>query len=59
MPVAKQISDFLTTPDSFVEYERPPQVVDLEQDTDGSLRKEMIKTFALASIVYQDDLAES
>ena len=43
-----------------MDYERPPQVIDDvdKDDPEGTVRKEMIKTFALASIVYQDDLAE-
>lgn len=59
LPVAKQVSDFLKDPNSFVEYERPPQFVDIEKDPDGSIKREMIKTFALASIIYEDDLGES
>ena len=30
IPVAQQISFFLGNPETFVEYERPPQVVDIE-----------------------------
>lgn len=58
LPIAKQISNFLAEPEAFVNYERPPQEVDLSEDPSGAVRQEMIKTFALASIVYEDDLAE-
>ena len=58
MPVAKQMSDFINNPQSFMDYQRPPQVIDLEKDTDGSIKKEMIKTLALAQVIYEDDLAE-
>ena len=58
MAVTKFISDFITQPDSFMKYERPPQTIDLDKDTDGSVRKEMIKSMAMASIIYEDDLAE-
>ena len=33
-------------------------MVDLERDTDGAIKREMIKTFALASVLYEDDLEE-
>jgi len=33
-------------------------VIEIGPDTDGTIRKEMIKTFALASVIYEDDLAE-
>ena len=39
-------------------YERPPQLVEVADDPSGMIRKEMIKTFALASTIYEDDLAE-
>lgn len=58
MPVAKQISDFLTNPKTYVDYERPPQVIEIGADIDGLIRQEMVKTFALASVIYEDDLAE-
>ena len=41
-----------------MDYQRPPQMVDLEKDIDGSVKREMIKTFALASVIYEDDLSE-
>lgn len=58
MPVAKKISDFISDPPSFMNYQRPAQSIDLVKDSDGAVRQEMIKTFALASIIYEDDLAE-
>jgi len=33
-------------------------VIEIGEDTDGVIRREMIKTFALASVIYEDDLAE-
>ena len=58
MPVAKHMADFLNDPKLFMEYERPPQVIDMDKDTDGAIKREMIKTYALASIIYEDDMAE-
>ena len=42
MPVVQQLSNFLNDPEQFMEYERPPQVVEIESDSDGSIRKEMV-----------------
>ena len=33
-------------------------MVDLAKDTDGAIKREMIKTFALASVIYEEDLSE-
>ena len=33
-------------------------MIEIGEDTDGVIRREMIKTFALASVIYEDDLAE-
>ena len=41
-----------------MDYQRPPQMVDLAKDTDGVIKREMIKTFALASVIYEEDLSE-
>lgn len=56
MPVAKQISDLVNNPESFTNYQRPPQVI--ETDDDPEKTREMLKTFALASAIFEDDLAE-
>lgn len=58
MAVTSEIGRFLADPELFVDYQRPAQSIQIENDTDGAVKREMIKTFALASTVYQDDLAE-
>jgi hypothetical protein len=61
-PVTKQISDFLNNPESFMSYKRPPQAIDdsvIEQDTDGVLKKELIKTFALGKTLYESETTEN
>ena len=56
MPVAKQISDLVNNPESFTNYQRPPQVIEAGDDPEKT--REMLKTFALASAIFEDDLAE-
>ena len=50
---------FINQPELFHKYESPPQILtDKTLLSDNETRKELIKTFALASSVYEDDLAE-
>ena len=58
--VAKHLTLFINHPETFDKYRTPPQTIDDQSLTDNpELKKELIKTFALASAVYEDDLAES
>ncbi len=61
LPVAKQVADFFANPASFQAYTRPSQFISdesLNDDKDGSIRAELIKTFALAQTIYEQDFAD-
>ena len=48
-------------PQTLKDYQRPPEQVPLDKIQDDSMdgvRKEMIKTYAVATTIYEDDLAE-
>jgi len=59
LPVTKQISDFLAKPASFSAYKRPPQAISEETlGSDERVKDELIKAFALAQAVYEQDFSE-
>lgn len=58
LSVAKQVSDFIKSPDSFASYRRPPQVIGddiLANEKSGTIRDELIKTYALGQLIYEQD----
>lgn len=53
--VTKQMVNFLNRGEDFVNYKRPPQVIDnTTLLKDDNLRKEYIKRHALNSIIYDE-----
>jgi hypothetical protein len=61
LSVAKQVADFVGNPASFAAYSRPAQFISdesLADDKSGSIKDELIKTFALAQTIYEQDFAE-
>ena len=48
MGVARQMSAFMGDFGSFMGYERPQSTIDLENDSDGTQRYQLVKTAALA-----------
>ena len=60
MNVSKHLASFINNPDSFMKYESPPSSVstgEIGEDGDGAKRREMVKTFALATHIHEEDLA--
>ena len=60
MNVSKHLASFINNPDSFMKYESPPSSIspgEIGEDGDGAKRREMVKTFALATHIHEEDLA--
>lgn len=61
LPVTKQLADFMKEPQSFANYRRPPQFIEdqiLFDDKEGKIKQELIKTFALAQSIFEQDFAD-
>ena len=55
MNVVKHLSDFINSPDTFVNYETPLSSVLGVEQLDRGVRSEMVKTFALATHIHEED----
>ena len=58
MNVAKHLSDFINSPDTFIKYSTPASSVTTSKEMDGNLRSEMVKTFALATHIHEEDISQ-
>ena len=60
MNVSKHLASFINNPDSFMKYESSLSSIttgEISEDGDGAKRREMVKTFALATHIHEEDLA--
>ena len=56
LSVAKHLGDFIQTPKTFLEFQEPPQFLDSKELREMSqLRADLIKTFAVANVIYEDE----
>lgn len=56
LSVAKHLSAFIQDPKSFINFVKPSQFLDSKEYSESqNLRAELIKTFALANFIYEDE----
>ena len=63
MSVAKQMCDFISKPEAFMRYQRPQQWINIagpdgKSGDNEALRHELVRTFALAQTIYEDDFKD-